>query len=240
MVLYFRRPRPGGLSATEVSRLEATTPSEGWEPRWARYLYGRIARVYNAIRPLWSSRAAEARLDAHFAERIGSATRVLDLAPGTGINLVRLFRCSPKFGTYLGIDVSAAMLDRARIAGRNDSRVTLQLGDACDLSGLGGSFDFIVCTWLLSHLEHPERAVRGALEHLEPGGTAAFLFFTRADSVLIDGLVTPFVRSFRGAFVDPEAIRSLPHLEVMHRYGGGYATLAVFRRPREPSLRSSL
>ncbi len=222
-----------------MSRVDAPTPSEGWEPRWARYLYRRVARVYNAIRPLWSSRAAEAQLDALFAERIGPTTRVLELAPGTGINVERLFRNSPKFGSYVGIDVSSAMLDRARIAARNDSRVTLHLGDATDLSGLGGSFGFIVCTWLLSHLEHPERAVRGALEHLEPGGTAAFLFFTRADNLLIRGLVALFVRSFRGAFVDPEAIRLLPHLELMHRYGGGYATLAVFRRPRERSLRAS-
>ena len=222
-----------------MSRLKTATPSEGWEPRYARHLYGRVARVYNAIRPFWSSRAAEVQLDALFAERIGSATRVLELAPGTGINVVRLFRCAPKFGAYLGIDVSAAMLDRARIAARNDSRVTLQLGDACDLSGLGGSFGFIVCTWLQSHREHPERAVRGALAHLEPGGTAAFLFFTRPDSPFIRGLLAPFIRSFRGSFVDPEAIRSLPHLEVIHRYGGGYATLAVFTRPREPSLRAS-
>ena len=222
-----------------MSRVEAETPSEGWEPRWARALYRRVAGIYDAIRPLWSSPAAEARLDALFAECIGPATRVLELAPGTGINVERLFRCSPNFGDYLGIDVSAAMLDRARAAAQNDPRVTLQLGDASDLSGLSGSFGFIVCTWLLSHLEHPERAVRGALEHLEPGGAAAFLFFTRADNFLIRGLVALFVRSFRGAFVDPEAIRLLPHLEAMHRFRGGYATLAVFRRPGEPSLGAS-
>jgi ubiquinone/menaquinone biosynthesis C-methylase UbiE len=218
---------------------KAATPSEGWEPRWARSLYGRVARVYDAIRPLWSSSEAEAKLDALFAERIGPSTRVLELAPGTGINVERLFRRSPKFGSYLGIDVSSAMLDRARVAARNDSRVTLQLGDATDLSGLAGSFGFIVCTWLLSHLEHPERTVRDALEHLEPGGTAAFLFFIRPDNPVIRALVSLFVRSFRGAFVDAEAISSLPHLEVMNRCGGGYATLAVFHRPREASLGSS-
>ena len=211
---------------------KSASPSEGWEPRWARYLYQRVARVYNAVRPLWSSRAAEAQLDALFAERIGPATRVLELAPGTGINIERLFRRSPKFGSYIGIDVSSAMLDRARIAARNDSRVTLQLGDATDLSGLRGSFGFIVCTWLLSHLDHPERAVSGALDHLEPGGTAAFLFFTRSDNPLVRAPVALFVRSFRGAFVDEQAISSLPHLEVVHRCGSGYAALVVFRRPR--------
>ena len=214
-------------------------PNEGWEPRWARYLYRRVARVYNAVRPLWSSRGAEAQLDSLFAERIGPATRVLELAPGTGINVERLFRQSPKFGSYLGIDVSSAMLERARVAARDDSRVTLQLGDATDLSGVDGSFGFIVCTWLLSHLEDPERAVGGALDHLEPGGTAAFLFFTRPENPLIRGLVALFVRSFRGAFVDAEAVSSLPCLEGVHRYGGGYATLAVFRRPRGASLGAS-
>ncbi len=222
-----------------MPRVDAATPSEGWELRWARFLYRRIARVYNAIRPLWSSRAAEARLDSLFAERIGPATRVLELAPGTGINIERLFRRSPKFDSYLGIDASPAMLDRARVAARRDSRITLQLGDATELSGLGGSFGFIVCTWLLSHLEHPEAAVGGALEHLEPEGTAAFLFFTRPENPLVRGLVAAFVRSFRGAFVDVDAISSLPHLEGVHRYGGGYATLAVFRRPRETSPTAS-
>ena len=76
-------------------------------------------------------------------------------------------------------------------------------------------------------------------QHLEPGGTAAFLFFIRPDHPVIRALVSLFVRSFRGAFVDAEAISSLPHLEVMNRCGGGYATLAVFRRPREASPGSS-
>ncbi len=218
-----------------MSRIGAATPSDGWQPRWARYLYRRIARVYNVIRFLWSSRAAEAQLDALFAARIGPATRVLELAPGTGINIERLFRRAPNFGSYLGIDVSSAMLDRARVAARNDPRITLKRGAATDLSRLGDSFDFIVCTWLLSHLEHPERSVAAALERLEPEGTAAFLFFTRASNPLVRGLVALFVRSFRGAFVDAKEISSLPHLEMMHRYGSGYATLAVFRRPREAS-----
>ena len=214
-----------------MARTDAATPTETWEPGWARFLYRRIARIYNAIRPLWSSRAAETQLDSLFAERIGPDTRVLELAPGTGINIKRLLRCSPEFGSYLGIDVSSAMLDRARVASRGDPRVALELGDATDLAEAGGSFGFIVCTWLLSHLEHPERAVAGALEHLAPGGTAAFLFFTRPDGFLTRGLVALFLRSFRGAFVDLQAISSLPHLEALHRHGGGYATLAVFHRP---------
>jgi ubiquinone/menaquinone biosynthesis C-methylase UbiE len=220
------------VNESGASNVDTTSPNDDWEPGWARQLYRRVARIYNVIRPLWSSPAAEAELDALFAEHIGEATRVLELAPGTGINIERLFRCSPKFGAYFGIDVSSAMLDRARTRARNNSRITLQIGDATDLSALDDSFGFIVCTWLLSHLEHPERAVAGALEHLEPGGIAAFLFFTRPDNPLVRSLVALFVRSFRGGFVDLQAISSLSHLQTLHRYGSGYATLAVFQRPR--------
>lgn len=210
----------------------ARGPSSGerWELGWARFLYRRIARIYDSIRPLWSSRAAEARLDGLFAQRIGRGTRVLELAPGTGINIQRLFRCSPEFGTYLGIDVSSAMLERARVTARGDARVALQLGDATELSDLGEPFGFVVCTWLLSHLDHPERTVRSALERLAPGGSAAFLFFTRPGNPVIRAGVAAFVRSFRGAFVDLEAISSLPDFESAFRCRGGYATLVVFRR----------
>lgn len=199
------------------------------ESAWARFLYGGVAPIYNAIRPLWSSRPAESRLDALFTERIGPATRVLELAPGTGVNIRRLRRCAPDFGSYLGIDISSAMLRRAQAASRNDPRVTLRIGDATDLSGVEGAFGFIVCTWLLSHLDRPEEVVRATISRLGSGGTAAFLFFTRPDHALLGRTVGLFVHSYRGKFVDLAAISSLPHLESLHRYGGGYAALAVFR-----------
>ena len=56
---------------TGMPSVDAATKSEGWEPRWARFLYARVARVYNWIRPFWSSRVAETRLDFLFADRIG-------------------------------------------------------------------------------------------------------------------------------------------------------------------------
>jgi len=124
------------------------------------------------------------------------------------------------------------MLDRARTRAKGDSRIALQVGDATDLRCLDCSFGFIVCTWLLSHLQNPRHVVAEALERLEPGGTAAFLFFTRPDNLLVGSLVASFVRSFRGTFVEPEAVTSLPHVQTVHRYGSGYATLAVFQRPK--------
>jgi ubiquinone/menaquinone biosynthesis C-methylase UbiE len=96
---------------------------EGWEPEWARRLYRWFALVYDPFRALWSvwTRGAEDDLDRLFGQHIDERSRILELAPGTGINLQRLFRCAPGFETYLGIDVSEAMLKRAR----RRSRATL-------------------------------------------------------------------------------------------------------------------
>lgn len=82
-----------------------------------------------------------------------------------------------------------------------------------------------------SALEHPERTVSGALDHLNPGGTAAFLSFTRADSAIIRGVVKLFTISFRGAAVDLKPLTPHPYFVEMKRYGSGYVTLAEFQRP---------
>lgn len=40
-----------------------------------------------------------------------------------------------------------------------------------------GAFDFVACTWLLSHLDDPALTVRQAIAELAQGGTAVFVFF---------------------------------------------------------------
>ncbi|KKM61599.1 hypothetical protein LCGC14_1530120 [marine sediment metagenome] len=206
---------------------------KGWEPRWAQELYDRCAWFYDATRLFWTVRLAELQLNSLFAERIGATSRVLELAPGTGVNVARLFDCAGDFKSYLGIDISSAMLDRARGNARNDPRIAFKLGDATDLSNLDGTFDFVVSTWLLSHLPYPELTVGRVLKHLHPGGTATFLFFSHPDNRLLARLMTKCFHLFQCAPVDAEAICSLPHLEAMHRYRGGTSTLVIFRRPEE-------
>ena len=97
-----------------------------------------MAPLYDAFRSLWSrwTRPVEAALDDLFRERIGSGTRILELAPGTGINVERLLRCAPDFASYLGIDSSEEMLARAREKARGDPRIELRIGDATDLGAI--------------------------------------------------------------------------------------------------------
>lgn len=198
-----------------------------------RRLYRRVAPLYGGFRVVWSrwTRPAEEALDALFRARIGPESRILELAPGTGINVERLLRCAPRFGSYLGVDASEEMLSRARTKAGGDPRIDLRLGDATDLGAIQGRFDFIVCTWLLSHLDAPAETARDVLGKLAPGGTAAFVFFTKPRSAALRRVVEWLGRPFCYRLLEREAIQALPHLERVEVCAAGMATLATFRAP---------
>ncbi len=220
--------------APEAPRAEpaALSPSPTPQVERIRGLYRRFAPVYDVFRALWSrwTRPIEDELDRLFRERIAAQTRILELAPGTGINIERLHRCSPGFASYLGIDASPEMLARAAPRTRGDARIELRQGDATDLKGLeSGPFDFVVSTWLLSHLEAPAATVRDALGHLAPGGTAVFVFFTAPRSKILRALLRALSGPFSYRLVDPASIRALPGLERTSSCAAGMATIAVYR-----------
>ncbi len=196
-----------------------------------RRLYRHVVTLYDGFRSVWSrwTRPAEDALDELFRKRIASTTRVLELAPGTGINIDRLFSRAPDFASYLGIDSSEEMLERARKKARGDTRIELRLGDATDLRDVDGSFDFIVCTWLLSHLDAPVEAVRDAVSKLSPGGTAAFIFFTAPKGAIRRFVLERLGGPFRYRFVDTVGFSDIQGLERLESHTGGMATLAVCR-----------
>lgn len=197
-----------------------------------RILYRRFAPMYDVFRALWSrlTRPIEDDLDRLFRDRVGPQTRVLELAPGTGINIERLLRCSPSFTSYLGIDASPHMLARARARTGDDSRIELRVGDVTELPSLAeGPFDFIVSTWLLSHLVAPTETVLDALAMLAPGGTAVFVFFTKPRSRVLRGVLRALHGPFSYELIDPEPFHELPDLERIDSCAGRMATLAVFR-----------
>lgn len=198
-----------------------------------RRLYRRLAPFYDAFRWFWgrSTRRAERSLDVLFRERIDSSTRVLELAPGTGINVERLLRMAPEFASYLGVDSSEEMLGRARQRAGGDPRIELRLGDVIERASDGGRFDFIVCTWLLSHLDEPAEMVHTAVSMLSPGGTAVFVFLTAANSRLLRATMGALGGPLHYRAVDSEPIRAFPHLERFETCAGGIATLVTFRTP---------
>jgi ubiquinone/menaquinone biosynthesis C-methylase UbiE len=198
-----------------------------------RAVYRWVAPFYDAFRVAWShlTRPIERQLDRLFRERIGPDARILELAPGTGINVVRLLREAPRFASYLGIDASEDMLAQARPRAQGDARIHFRLGDATNLSASDGAFDFIVCTWMLSHLDAPDEAVRNALAKLAPGGTAIFVFFSQPSFVPLRWILDSLGHVFRYRLLEPALLTDLPYLEASSSCAADMATLAVFRRP---------
>ena len=90
--------------------------------------------------------------------------RVLDAGCGTG-NLTRaLLDARPGTAEVVAVDLSAAMLARAR---RKNPRAT---HIRADLTGVTGEFDVILCGNVLYTLDDPGRAMAVLKKRLAPGG----------------------------------------------------------------------
>jgi SAM-dependent methyltransferase len=80
---------------------------------------------------------------------------MLDLGIGTGRTG---YTFAPLVQRYVGLDYSARMLERAQRRLDGESGVELVLGDACDLSGVGEGFDFVLFSFNgIDAADHEER-----------------------------------------------------------------------------------
>ncbi len=109
---------------------------------------------------------------------VGPADAVVDFGCGPGFYSVELAR---RAGETIGVDVSPAMLGKARRAAQKAGvRLALQQSDGAHLPLASGSVDLI----LLAHVFHEIAEKRRALEEFErilkPDGRVAILERTRA------------------------------------------------------------
>lgn len=90
-------------------------------------------------------------------------TKVLDIACGTGL----ITQVLP--GDVTGVDISPWKIERAK---KHCPNVNFIVGDIENLNYYVTTHDYdvVVCTDALEHLEHPDRAIRGAYKCLKPEG----------------------------------------------------------------------
>jgi SAM-dependent methyltransferase len=120
---------------------------------------------YRAMRPGW--RSSGEQLEALLRSHIKAQSQVLDLGCGRG-GVVELFWRDVKLAAGLDPDVPSLVEHRAPgmpvIRGRGEN-----------LPFAGGSFDVVVCLWVLEHLEKPQIVLREVRRVLRPGGHFVFL-----------------------------------------------------------------
>ena len=143
--------------------------SLGQDPRWRRFLVGRLV-----LQP---------------------DDRVLDVATGTGavaLELVEQHGCS-----VVGIDRSAEMLGvaRSRVAARGlASEIELREARAEALPFADASFDALTVTYLLRYVDDPAATLRELARVVRPGGTMAMLEFGVPPVTAIRALWELYVR----------------------------------------------
>ncbi len=124
---------------------------------------------------------------------------VLDVGCGTGDMLIGL-ATSVEGVKGVGIDASESMIATARSrAEPGGLPLSFAVGDVERLELPDGSFDRVVCSRVLLHLERPAAAVAEMSRVLAPGGRVA-IFEPDLDAVLIDSDDLQIARAVRSQF----------------------------------------
>jgi SAM-dependent methyltransferase len=199
--------------------------------------YQVVAAGYAAIDPGWREwfypQAHEA-FDRALANSLPQGGDVLDLGSGLGINLYRIRALNLPYGSYTGVDISDAMLQRAIQRYGNLPNVHFHQLDLVTDPLPGGSYDLILSTWMLEHLPDPLAVVKKAWEKLEPGGRMELLIETqgRSFSDLVTGFLYNFIRAHR---IETNEYQWFPgQLVSEDHFSGpfGELTLLVLEKPK--------
>ena len=170
--------------------------------------------------------------------------RVLEIACGTGRNLIAAARRAPGAHFY-GFDISTAMLDTARRQVRKaalDKSIRVAHGDATDFSPerLFGApaFDRIFISYALSMIPPWRAALQQALGALAPGGRLLIVDFGTQSRLprwfkrMLRGWLAQFSVEPRDALaIELARIGALPGFSVRHaQLYRGYAVYAVITK----------
>lgn len=144
-------------------------------------LYRKIAPVYDLWARLTETRARDRCLK---LASIQDGESILEVAVGTGLAFEKILKANPS-GRNEGIDLSQAMLDRARkrAANSGSSNYRLSIGDAYALDFPGHEFDVLFNNYMFDLL--PETDFPAVLNEfkrvLRPGGRLVLVNMTRGE-----------------------------------------------------------
>jgi ubiquinone/menaquinone biosynthesis C-methylase UbiE len=166
--------------------------------------------------------------------RLRPGDTVLDLACGTGLNFSHLTERIGEGGRIVGVDLTRAMLQRARgkVVRQGWTRAALLESDAAHLPLASNSCDAVFCSYGMAIIPEYHGALGEAVRVLKPGGRLALLEPQRG-STWWARAATPLVAlagRFGGVDLDRRAWQELPRLpqDFSHQeYAGGIICVAA-------------
>jgi 2-polyprenyl-3-methyl-5-hydroxy-6-metoxy-1,4-benzoquinol methylase len=183
----------------------------------------------------WESRAGRLRW-ARRVKMIGahlkSGMTILELGCGAGYFTKELARSGAEI---VAIDVSADLLEIAK-ANCPASNIRFEIQDACALTYSNATFDSVVGSSILHHLE-VERALREIRRVLKPGGTIYFTEPNMLNPQIAIQKNVPWIKRWLGDTPDETAFFRRPLRRLLERTG--YRDVRIepfdFLHPKTPA-----
>ncbi len=169
-------------------------------------MFDRIAKTYDPLNRVLSmgiDNMWRRRMVKHLPERDSLA--LLDLATGTGDQLIEMCSREPRITQALGMDMSEGMLEVGREKLKKyklPEGTTLKTGDATNIPVDDASFDVTTITFGIRNVNDVPASLREMNRVLRPGGRSLILEFALPSNFLFRGLylfyfrrVLPFIGS---------------------------------------------
>jgi ArsR family transcriptional regulator len=104
--------------------------------------------------------------------------RALEVGPGKGEFLTAL---NERFSEVLGVDISTAMLEQARVPAKQLSHVQLREGDTESLIASEEQFDVLIYNMVLHHVPAPGQEITNCAQLMAPGALLVITDLCRHD-----------------------------------------------------------
>jgi len=176
-----------------------------------RASYSLIAPIYDLAIEGFSQELRRQSL-----KRLGDVQGQSILIPGvgTGLDLPHL----PEGADYTGLDLTPAMLARARRRIRPEQAIRLETGDAMALPFEDQRFDVVIMHLILAVVPQPRRALSEAERVLKPGGRILILdkFLRRGERAPLRRMLSPLIGRLatRTDVVFEEVLETCPGLQI--------------------------
>lgn len=180
------------MSSATLPAGETPSRQDAWK------MFNRISGRYDFLNRLLSLRQdVRCRKAVARALPAGDKLRMLDLATGTGDQILHLMEATGRVATATGMDLAEEMMviGRAKVAARGlADRVTLQQGDACRIPAEDASHDFTTISFGIRNVLDVPAALREMRRVVRPGGRVIVLEFSLPGNAL---LRAPYLFYFR-------------------------------------------